>query len=264
VSLIPLRGREDEPGMRALLADAHGSPDCVEAAVGRYRAGDWILVGWEEAAGVVACAGVERDGSEIVLHSVGVSAERRGRGVGRALVDALADVATASRLVAETDDDAVGFYRSCGFAVEPAAPRDGRARFRCTRPVEARAAPAAAVRALTLGEVEAAIRASWGRDTSDDPDEWSEENPARGQCAVTALLVRELLGGEILVAGVLREGRRVDRHAWNRLDSGVTLDLTRSQFRRGERLEEPRVEEPRLVDRARYELLARRVRDRLG
>jgi hypothetical protein len=64
-----------------------------------------------------------------------------------------------------------------------------------------------------LSELESAIRKSWGRDTSDDPDEWSESNPARGQCAVTAMLVRELLGGEILIANVLRHGRRVERHA---------------------------------------------------
>jgi hypothetical protein len=102
-----------------------------------------------------------------------------------------------------------------------------------------------------------------GPNTSDDPDEWSEENPARGQCGVTALVVQELLGGEILVANVLRDGVRVDRHAWNRLGSGLTLDLRRSQFRRGEELEEPRAGEPILADPGRYGLLAERVRARL-
>jgi hypothetical protein len=38
--------------------------------------------------------------------------------------------------------------------------------------------------ATSLGEVEAAIRQAWGRETYDDPDDWSESNRARGRCAV--------------------------------------------------------------------------------
>lgn len=128
----------------------------------------------------------------------------------------------------------------------------------------ARPAAPDAVHALTLADLERAIQDSWGRDTSDDPDEWSEGNPARGQCAVTALLVRELLGGEILLANVLVDGERVDRHAWNRLPSGLSVDLTRCQFQDGAELEDPTPGEPLLTDRARYELLASRVRQRLA
>jgi hypothetical protein len=127
--------------------------------------------------------------------------------------------------------------------------------------VEPVAAPA-----WTLTAVEAAIRAAWGRDTSDDPDEWSEANPARGQCAVTSLLVRELLGGDILIANVVRNGKRIERHAWNRLASGLTLDLTRDQFLAGEAFTEAAVEEPLITHRTpeRYETLKARVLAALG
>src|SRR5213592_1188668 len=91
-------------------------------------------------------------------------------------------IATGSRLIAETDGRSADLYRTCGFSVTE--PRGGRVR--CTLVLREEAGRAASVRATTLEEAEAAIRASWGRDTSDDPDEWSEENPARGQCAVTA------------------------------------------------------------------------------
>jgi hypothetical protein len=40
------------------------------------------------------------------------------------------------------------------------------------------------------------------------------------------------LGGEILIADVLRDGVPVERQAWNRLESGVEIDLTREQFQR--------------------------------
>jgi hypothetical protein len=45
---------------------------------------------------------------------------------------------------------------------------------------------------FTLAELEQAIRASWSLDTSDDPDEWSPENAARGH--VPSERVRTRLG----------------------------------------------------------------------
>jgi hypothetical protein len=56
------------------------------------------------------------------------------------------------------------------------------------------------------------------------------------------------------------------RHAWNRLPSGLTIDLTREQFLRGEQLGEPRVEEPIFTHRhpERLATLRERVRSRLG
>ena len=115
---------------------------------------------------------------------------------------------------------------------------------------------------MTLGELEAAIRASWGRDTSDDPDEWTPEWTSRGQCAVTAHVIRELLGGEILVARVTPSVN--EHHCWNRLWSGVEIDLTMEQFRDGQVLGEPWVGEPTPDTLPRCELLLARVREKLG
>jgi hypothetical protein len=116
-------------------------------------------------------------------------------------------------------------------------------------------------------ELERAVRAGWSRETSEDPVEWSAENPSRGQCAVTALLLRELLGGEILIATVLpREGEPSERHAWNRLASGDEVDLTFDQFRAGETLGPPQVVEPdpRIYGPQRLARLRLAVRERLG
>jgi hypothetical protein len=115
----------------------------------------------------------------------------------------------------------------------------------------------------TLNELEQTIRQSWAADTSDDPDEWSPSNPARGQCGVTALTLRDLLGGDILIADVFRHGNAVERHAWNRLASGLEIDLTREQFRNGETLGPPNVAEP-FAGRNRYQLLASRVSTELA
>ena len=125
----------------------------------------------------------------------------------------------------------------------------------------------------TLVELEQAIRACWTVDTSDDADEWSPENPARGQCDITSLVVHDLLGGDLLAADVYRDGERIEGHMWNRLSSGIEVDLTRDQFRTGETLlnatvrPRPATFEPTHPRYHRYEqylVLSRRVRVRLG
>jgi hypothetical protein len=93
-------------------------------------------------------------------------------------------------------------------------------------------------------DLEAAVRAAWALDTCDpvDADDWSDANPSRGQCGSTALVIHDLLGGELLIAEVLRgDGSRQGVHYWNFLPDGTALDLTREQFADDEAIQEPRV-----------------------
>jgi hypothetical protein len=205
-------------------------------------------LGWQTETGVVASVTLDREGDDVAIASI----EYDDHASACALVNAVVDVMTAPRIVGGDD-----VLEHCGFE------SDGQ---RWTRELTVEAAPDEATRAVTLSELEEAIRASWGAETSDRPESWTTDNPAYQQCDVTARVVRDYLGGEILTAGVVLDGIRVDRHAWNRLPSGLVLDLTREQFRDGERLEDPVASEPVRVDRnpERYELLAARVRARLG
>ncbi|MGY1608187.1 YunG family protein [Geodermatophilus sp. SYSU D00700] len=93
-------------------------------------------------------------------------------------------------------------------------------------------------------DVVAAVRAAWCRETCDDSDlaDWSPQNPARGQCGATALVLHDLLGGDLLLAEVLLpDGSRQGVHWWNRLPDGREVDLTRGQFAPTEVVQEPRV-----------------------
>lgn len=75
--------------------------------------------------------------------------------------------------------------------------------------------------AIDTEAVTAALRASWSAQTSSG---WQPDNPARGQCNVTALVIQETFGGRLLqtpVDGV--------PHYYNEID-GRSLDLTVSQF----------------------------------
>lgn len=70
-----------------------------------------------------------------------------------------------------------------------------------------------------------ALRAAWSMETSLDPANWSERNTAWGQCAITALIVQDYLGGDLLRGQLPNTS-----HYWNRLPNGEELDLTATQF----------------------------------
>ncbi|MFI6230485.1 hypothetical protein ACIBCR_24610 [Micromonospora echinospora] len=122
--------------------------------------------------------------------------------------------------------------------------------------------------ALLLTDIEAAVRAGWGRDTCtpEHRPHWTPENPARDQCGVTALVLHDLLGGDLLRGEVHVDGVRTDYHWWNRLAGGVEIDLTREQFGPEETLTEGVVvHRPPSIRRCReeYDLLRQRVVTRL-
>ena len=96
---------------------------------------------------------------------------------------------------------------------------------------------------LNLSDIEAAVRASWGSDTSFATEEYmalGKEKPSRGQCGTTALVIQELLGGDLMIADVEHEGGVSGAHYWNITSGGIELDLTRDQFTSTETLVNPR------------------------
>lgn len=77
-----------------------------------------------------------------------------------------------------------------------------------------------------MTDVTSRLRQAWCRETSSVPGLWTPENPALGQCAVTALIVQDIFGGE-LVRGHVHKAS----HYWNRID-GYNIDFTKEQFGR--------------------------------
>lgn len=65
------------------------------------------------------------------------------------------------------------------------------------------------------------LRRSWSKATA---TQWTEQNPAAGQCNVTAILIHELFGGE-----VLKTPLPGGDHFYNRV-GGKRYDFTDSQF----------------------------------
>ncbi|WP_131681548.1 YunG family protein [Pseudarthrobacter sp. YALA5] len=119
----------------------------------------------------------------------------------------------------------------------------------------------------TLLELERAFRLSWGADTTcldaEGLAKWHSDNAAHGQCGPTALVVQDLLGGDLLIADVTGGEEEDEVHYWNRFPGGLEIDLTREQLRRHRVIGEPRVvvrppEGPRAYA-SEYQLLRSRV-----
>jgi GNAT superfamily N-acetyltransferase len=136
MDLIDLTGRQDEPAVRKVLERSHGSTQALDEVRVRYASGEWLFIGIQDGNEVVACAGAERlDDGTIGVRSIAVDPSWRRHGLGRLLLDAIAERLGAERIVAETDDEAVGFYASCGFTVDDAPAKFGRARYWCLREI---------------------------------------------------------------------------------------------------------------------------------
>jgi hypothetical protein len=91
----------------------------------------------------------------------------------------------------------------------------------CMLSVDSRSDAGAEAMAFERERIAAVLRESWSLESS---GQWLADNPARGQCNVTTLLIHDLFGAEILKTP-LPEGD----HFYNRID-GERIDLTESQF----------------------------------
>lgn len=128
---------DDDVAIVELLAAAvGGGRGRLDAAAGRYRLDPSarLLVARLDGR-PVGVAGYVVGESEVTLLHVVTAQSLRQKGIGSRLLDAVdEEVGYRLPLVAETDEAAVGFYRSTGFAVESLGERyPGVERFRVTR-----------------------------------------------------------------------------------------------------------------------------------
>jgi hypothetical protein len=115
------------------------------------------------------------------------------------------------------------------------------------------------------------LRALWAADTSAAPAQWSPANPARGQSAVTACIVQDVMGGTIVESVMVTPDGSTVRHFCNDVD-GLAIDLTPAEFPPGTTSIDRVTEHPGFATmreyvlslpgvEARYELLRGRLGD---
>jgi hypothetical protein len=77
---------------------------------------------------------------------------------------------------------------------------------------------------MDIKTLQGALLLSWSEETA--AGEWQKACPSLNQCAVTALIVQDYLGGDLLRCKMTNG----DTHYWNRLFDSTEIDLTIDQF----------------------------------
>ena len=120
----------------ALLAESIGNPtarkleELIESCTQDDYPALWIASSSDRTIGVLRLDA--RGPSTCTITHIAVLLELRGQGIGRKLIEIIRDDLNFKCAEAETDDDAVSFYKSCGFKIEPlGVNRYGIQRYKC-------------------------------------------------------------------------------------------------------------------------------------
>jgi len=137
----------DREAVAKLLRRATGphDDDRVRSMLTQYERGAWSLFVLRQSGTVVAVLGVS-GGEQITIQHVAVAASVERNGLASRLLKMLTESEGWKRIVAETDDEGVGFYVKTGFVVtQVASPHPSVNRYSCVLDVgsePARPAPA--------------------------------------------------------------------------------------------------------------------------
>ncbi|MFC4307299.1 GNAT family N-acetyltransferase [Cohnella boryungensis] len=135
-----MTNRWDDPLLRDLLQySIYSDAENVEDTIAAYMAGNGrSLYGYEEEGELIGIVGFAMNGTgELKIEHLAVEPDFRGLGYGRGLVLEALDKKKPALLTAETDEDAVNFYRSIGFEIESLGELcPGVERFKCIYTVD--------------------------------------------------------------------------------------------------------------------------------
>ena len=131
---IKARIAEPDAGTIIALAAFDGSAEGIEREVEKYRSSDTLLFyGWVVENTILGICGFEVHSDKVEIHLIAVDQAVHRQGIGSAMITALQ---TQYRLPieAETDDDAVEFYRRRGFESTKFAHAKWGIRYTCVLP----------------------------------------------------------------------------------------------------------------------------------
>ncbi len=134
--MIDLKSQLDDTAIRELLSYAIGFPSEAELdrVCARYRADQAMkCLGRELCRRVVGLIGLRIDSlGQAVIKHISVSVDIRRHGIGRYMLNYVIEKYSLTKLAAETDNEAVGFYQKCGFTVMSLGEKyPGVERFQC-------------------------------------------------------------------------------------------------------------------------------------
>lgn len=118
--LINMTHKLVDPEVRELISySVFPDPDELEKVINEYQSEPALtLYGYEEENTLIGLIGVYDDGDEqLQIKHIAVQPENRLKGYGRGLILELIEHSKPASIKAETDIEAVDFYRSIGFSI---------------------------------------------------------------------------------------------------------------------------------------------------
>jgi len=139
--LINLKPSLDESEVQELLAlSVFPDPEKLKSTIDDYKTDETLLLyGYESEDEIVGVISFRmEEGKQLVIEHLAVRPDCRGAGFGRGHILEAIERMRPDQVVAETDDEAVEFYRAIGFEIESLGEvYPGVERFRCTYRTEA-------------------------------------------------------------------------------------------------------------------------------
>ena len=136
---ISLQDRLEDPIVQELIEYATlPEQEYVLAALKEYKEQDSMtLYGFEDEEQLVALIGIEKKNQEVQIKHLAVLPENRLKGYGRGIISEMISIVKPEVVTAETDEEAVDFYRNIGFIVYSLGEKyPGVERFRCVFEIE--------------------------------------------------------------------------------------------------------------------------------
>lgn len=125
------------PSFLFLLREAAGLEDPELMRIINEELPGMTVAGIGDSGIVLGFAAFHSGAGGVVLEYIAVDPAHRGVGLGSRLIQHIRAACIGEELLAETDDDAIDFYRGLGFTIE-SAPSDARwpdrLRYRCVLP----------------------------------------------------------------------------------------------------------------------------------
>ncbi|MCL2409756.1 MAG: GNAT family N-acetyltransferase [Oscillospiraceae bacterium] len=115
--LCDIKNELGNPTVRKLVSESafDKSTEAMDRKAAEFqRREDLHLYGWFENNEILGVCGVEVHSKWVVIHNIAVDPKTRKNGIGKAMINAVQQKYKTA-VEAETDDDAVEFYRKCGF-----------------------------------------------------------------------------------------------------------------------------------------------------
>ncbi|WP_106766133.1 GNAT family N-acetyltransferase [Paenibacillus faecalis] len=129
---------EDLEVKKLIAYSVFPDPEHLDQAVEAYRKPDGLkLYGYEEEGVLVGIIGFDKVADELWIKHIAVTPENRGKDYGRGMIVELMVQQEPARVIAETDEESVDFFRSIGFEIYSLGETSpGIERFRCVYEAE--------------------------------------------------------------------------------------------------------------------------------